>query len=243
MDDQTVKSGTKPKKGKICPSVFTSSLLGVNQPLHLRGKGGTVNWTPRFARSLGLKHRKEMHFQDWSETKLLIWWSTYLSTAVHGHFCFGDDTGLQSDLLPPVCPRVWLATGETVYQQGQHKLRNWPSLGTQFLFPCSHKLHLLSLRYGWEMQREDSQGDGQLSRCGICYCWWLPGRCVTGFITWKKKPLIQDDPHTEAFHGNSSTFPPCLAVSSLDAREPPEHSQNSVSSLCLLEDLFSNSIK
>lgn len=42
MGGQTVKSGTKPKKGKICPSEFTSSIHGVNGQSILGGKAAPL---------------------------------------------------------------------------------------------------------------------------------------------------------------------------------------------------------
>lgn len=42
MGGQTVKSGTKPKKGKICPSEFISSLRGVNGQGFLGGKAAPL---------------------------------------------------------------------------------------------------------------------------------------------------------------------------------------------------------
>lgn len=126
-------------------------------------------------------------------------------------------------------------TRETVDHRGQNKLRNRPSSRTQFLYFQS-RTNVICFSFAIDERSEkieDSKGDRQLSCC------WLPGRCSAGFPS--RKTLAQTT-ILRHYHCTSIPFPP-VPLSARDAQETTEHSQNSVSSLCLLTDLFSNSIK
>lgn len=102
-------------------------------------------------------------------------------------------------------------TAETVYHGVKMSLETDPAREHSFFIssPAQTSFAFPLLSMNDRKKIEDSKGDGQLSRCGISSCCWLPGRCLAGFPSWKSLAQTTIPRH---YHCTSRPFPPCLSV-------------------------------
>lgn len=133
-------------------------------------------------------------------------------------------------------------TAETVYHGVKMSLETDPAREHSFFISSpaqtSFAFPLLSMNDGKKKNRRFQRGR-------TAFQVWNLLLLLASWPVFGRFPFLEissTDHDTEALSLHQPPLSP-VPLSALDAQETTEHSQNSVSSLCLLTDLFSNSIK